>query len=353
MIYVGITGTTKYSYALPNVGRRLASALALEKKGGKVVYIADKNPSLHQLIKKYIGERLPATWELQIVSLDVSDDNVNYGTKAQLLIAQLQGEALSVARKEGASLFWSIESDVLVPHNSLRVLKDCLRFDNGYYDVAMATYPSQGGGSYLGGHGDYRHYIAEDFTLEERDVPKKLLQAKERLESQKKKDDKWHEKYKDVMDQIRQHPPKENIYALNGKKWKRRGWMDYAYPAIGKGAIVPTDWIGMGCTLLSKEALAMAHFDGYEGKGTQDLYLGWNRWKPAGMNMCVTTHAICDHVIRERAGDKEQDYKKIKLVNARHEPDGEFAGHLRQEFTEHYQFTEEELKDSPTIVGEE
>jgi hypothetical protein len=106
--------------------------------------------------------------------------------------------------------------------------------------------------------------------------------------------------------------------------------MEYAYPGIGKGALLPTDWVGLGCTMLSRKALALAHFDGYQGKGTQDLYLGWNYWKPNDIKMCVSTHSICDHIIRGRDGE-EQLWDKFTHVRAFHEPEGEYKGHLRQD----------------------
>ena len=118
--------------------------------------------------------------------------------------------------------------------------------------------------------------------------------------------------------------------------------MEAAYPAIGKGAIVPTDWVGLGATMLSKKALSLAHFDGYEGKGTQDLYLGWTRWKPAGLNMCVTTHSICDHVVRKRDGEN-QVWDDFTHVHVYHEMDGEYEGHLRQRHGKHYTFEAGEL----------
>jgi hypothetical protein len=179
--------------------------------------------------------------------------------------------------------------------------------------------------------------------MHERDVPKALLKKRNDLdkrilkESDKEKAEQFIEEIKKLDEEIKTYPPNGNVYELNAKGWKQRGWMDYAYPAIGKGAILPTDWVGMGCTILSEKALAMAHFDGYEGKGTQDLYLGWNRWKPSGLNMCVTTHAICDHVIRQRDGDN-QLWENFKIVNAYHEPEGIHEGHLRQRQSPLYTF---------------
>jgi len=332
--------TKKYTYALPNFGRRLASALYQRKlKNAKVIFVGDASVEIEEYATKYIKNVLPRNIDFVLEQLSLEDSQKeNYKVDTQLLIAQMQSHAFTLARSYDAKQFWSLESDVLVPPNALSVSQDILKFDHGYYDVAMCSYPSQGGGAYLGGRGDYWSYIFEDFLENERSIPKELLQRKKEHLQIEDKNEAWAEKMHELSDEIKKCPPKNNVYALNGKKWRRRGWMEYAYPSIGKGAIVPTDWVGLGCTLLSKKALALAHFDGYEGKGTQDLYLGWHRWKPNGLNMCVTSHAICDHVIRERAGDAQQDYKQIKICNAYHQPDGEYEGHLRQRIGEHYQF---------------
>jgi hypothetical protein len=346
MITISTYATKRYTYALPNFGRRLASSLAYSAEiGGKVLFIGDESEEIKLASQKYIAEQLPSGWDFELIPLPVHDDKLrNYKEDAQLLIAQMQSEALSEARRIRSSHFWSIESDVLVPYNALSVSMDVLNFDNGYYDVAMCTYPSQGGGPFLGGRGTYNRQIEEDIKLSEREVPKEVLkkhkdlQKKISQETEKNKAQELIEEIRDLDEQIKQFPPKGNVYELNGKEWRQRGWMDYAYPAIGKGAIVPTDWVGMGCTLLSEKALAMAHFDGYEGKGTQDLYLGWNRWKPSGLNMCVTTHAICDHVIRKRGEGDEQLWNDFVVVNAYHEPEGIHQGHLRQKHTPLYTF---------------
>jgi hypothetical protein len=346
MITIATYATKRYAYALPNFGRRLASALSYSAEaGGQVLFIGDESEKIKNDSYEYIAKQLPLGWDFRLVQLPVHDDKLrNYKEDAQLLIAQMQSVALTEARKSRTSFFWSIESDVLVPHNALDVSMNLLSFDNGYYDVAMCTYPSQGGGPFLGGRGTYQKQIEEDIKTEERDIPKEVLKKRSELdkkiskETDEKNAKKILEEIRNLDEEIKTFPPKGNVYQLNAKEWKKRGWMDYAYPAIGKGSIVPTDWVGMGCTMLSEKALAMAHFDGYEGKGTQDLYLGWNRWKPNGLNMCVTTHAICDHVIRQRGEGDEQLWENFVVVNAYHEPEGVCQGHLRQRHTPLYTF---------------
>lgn len=352
MIVVATYATKRYSYAMPNFGRRIASAIqyAGEKKG-TFLFVTDESEEMRKCANDYIATQLPEGWQLGILSLPLKDDDLrNYKNDAQLLIAQMQSYAFSEARRMGADVFWSVESDVLVPYNALKVSKQILKFDEGYYDVVMCSYPSQGGGSFLGGRGTYEHPIAEDYLPEERDIPDEL---KAKLEEREKEmqnpefrpSEEWFKERHKLHEEIKQHPPKDNIFKVIGDNgWRKRGWMDAAYPALGKGCILPTDWVGMGCTMLSKKALAMAHFDGYQGGGTQDLFLCWHHWNPKGLNMAVCTHAICDHVVRARAKseneeDKDgQSFDKFIHVEAYHEPEGDYAGHLRQRHNPHYAF---------------
>lgn len=336
-LVVGTCATQRYNYALPSFGRRLVASIYESRiSKGHFVFAGDHSDTIEESYNKYIVDLLPKGWTSELIKVDVVDKDLkNYKEDAQFLIAKLQSVLFHEARKRDADYFWSLESDVLVSPNSLRVCLDSLNYDNGYYDVCMCTYPSQGGGSYLGGFGDYGHHINEDFMIEERDVPKNILskynKLKDRLDDPKsKKSQKLVDDFHNVREEIKKYPPKENIFTLNGKKWRRRGWMEYAYPGIGKGALLPTDWVGFGCTMMSRKALALAHFDGYQGKGTQDLYICWHNWHPNDIKLCVSTHSICDHVIRKREGD-EQVWKDFIHVRAFHEPEGEYRGHLRQE----------------------
>jgi hypothetical protein len=356
MFIAATYATKRYAYALPNFGRRLSAALASSNETGLFIMVADESDEIKQLSDKWIKDILPNGWDYELIQLPLNDNLKNYKEDAQLLIAQMQGAAMTRARQLRASYFLSLESDVLVPPNAITVAMDCIHFDNNYYDIAMCSYPSQGGGSFLGGRGTQYRHIEEDIDIEERDLPKELV--KEIKDSEKVKPEKrlkeWYENRAELIKKTQEYPPKGNVYELNAKKWKKRGWMDFAYPAIGKGAIVPTDWVGMGCTLLSEKALQLAHFDGYEGYGTQDLYLCWHRWKPAGINMCVTTHAICDHVIRQRGEGDSQIWEDFIVINACHELDGEYEGHLRQRPSKLYTFEagekphkNKEIKENP------
>ncbi len=274
----------------------------------------------------------------EIIKIDMEESGEHYKTDRQILIASLQSKGFDSARKWGCDYLWSVEADVLVPYNALSISLQMLDFDDQYYDVAFVTYPSQGGGSFLGGHGSYQHPIAEDFLPKELKMPWWLKLLQEKCESRLKSEDMNDTKFKKEMDRmnrirdrIKKCPPKGNVFELNAKGWRRRGWLNNSHIGIGRGAVIETDWTGLGCTLMSKKAANLAHFDGYDGGGTQDLYLNWHRWHPAGLNFCCITHTICDHVVR----DKDEGLVTLK---AYHEPDGETKGHLRYRKTPFYKF---------------
>lgn len=335
MIAVTTFATKRYTYALPNFGRRLASSLEYADEEGIVIFVGDESEEIETDSYKYVAELLPKGWDFELLKLPINDSELeNYQVDAQILIAELQSSGFSRARQLSADFCWSVESDVLVPHNALSTSLDCLAFDKGYYDVTMCSYPSQGGGPFLGGRGDYTAHIAENIYPFERKLSKELRSRMKKHEKADPQSDGWADEGKAIKEAIDKSEPNGNVYELQGKKWKKRGWMEYAYPAIGKGSIVPTDWVGLGCTLMSRKALALAHFDGYQGQGTQDLYIGWTHWKPNGINMAVNTHAICDHVVRKRDGDK-QIWEDFIHVQSFHEPTGIYEGHLRQTHLKH------------------
>lgn len=339
--------TERYSYALPNVGRRIASAIYnAQIEDGIFIFVGDNSEKIKESALLHIGGVLPKSWVFRFIPLNLDDKELtNYKKGAQLLIAQMQTTAFAEARKENVDFFWSIESDVLVSPNSLQCSLDMLNFDNGYYDVAMCPYPSQGGGAFLGGRGTYEKHIEDDFSEEEKDIEEHILQElddreKEVLQENFEPSKEWLDRGKELHDIVKKASPKQNVFTANGKKWKKRGWMEYAYPAIGKGSIVPTDWVGLGCTLLSRKALTLADFEGYQGEGTQDLYLGWNFWKPNNINMCVIPHCVCDHIVRRRGeGKDEQLWENFIHVLAYHEAEGECEGHLRQRHITFYNHT--------------
>ena len=290
----------------------------------------------------HIAERISLLgWSCKQVTTKIAGDKEKaYDTSAQSIIAKIQNKAFSEARLLQADYFWSVESDILVPPNALKVLLQSLEFDDGYYGVAMVTYSN---GQFLGGRGTPTRNICEDVDIEERIVPKALMQRHEKLKKEfEDASAKRIEPSKEIRERAEQLdkelkacPQKGNVFSLNAKKWKKRGWMDSAYPAVGRGAILPTDWVGLGCTLMNKKALSLATFEGYENKGTQDLFLCWNRWHPADIKMCVIPHILCHHVKRkvDKNGNRTDD---IYVAHAYHEMEGECVGHLRVRYTDYY-----------------
>lgn len=263
--------------------------------------------------------------EAKVVVTHLKEGGERYKDQAQMLIADLQQIGFQKAIELGADMCWCVESDILVTYNALSVSLDMLQFDDGYYDVAFVTYPSHSGSMFLGGHGSPSHPIEEDYLPEERDIPEELKtkfdDAKTKLDARDRTDDDV-KAYHEIMEEIKKCPPKGNIFELNSKGWRRRGWFDNAYPGIGRGAVLETDWTGLGCNLLSRRALSLASFDGYDGRGTQDLFLNWRRWKANGLRFCVISHCVCEHVVTKEDGSRW-------VALAHHEPQGECKGHLR------------------------
>lgn len=326
-ITIFITATHSYLYCIEDTIRRINASIFNAKKRREletaIVILTDLEGK--EILQK--KERKET-----IIALNVKEGGENYQEESQILIARLQQQGIEYAIENNSDLCWSVEADVLVAFNALSCSLDMLEFDDGWYDVAFVTYPSQSGVSFLGGHGTPQNPICEDFLPEEREIPEELLKRIENSkllpESNEEEINFKKKEFQEVHEEIKKYPPKGNIFELNAKKWRKRGWLDNAYPGIGKGAVLPTDWTGMGCTLMSSKALAAASFDGYTGKGTQDLFLNWRRWHPEDIKMCVITHCVCEHVIRKDGG--------YTHVFAHHEVQGECKGHLR---LQHNDFT--------------
>jgi len=318
---------------------------AINGFSGTAVIVTDSGGECKKMYQKLSARLSKIGWNSIHATIDIQTDRHEcYKDDAQLIIARLQQKAFSVSREIGADFFWSVESDVLVPPSSLKVLKQSLEFDDGYYGIAMVTYPN---GQFLGGRGTPRNQICEDATEDEREITAELKKSiekrkKEMLELEKQKKNPSEEQLKEwqnLSDELKKCPPKGNIFELQSKGWKKRGWMDSAYPAIGRGAILPTDWVGLGCTLLNKKALSLATFEGYELKGTQDLFLCWSKWHPAGIKMCVIPHIVCHHVKRKVGKDGIRT-DEIEIHEAYHELDGECEGHLRWRPRKYINFNE-------------
>ena len=343
MISAGTFFTKGWCYSIDSWLEHFLSAI--EGSSGVLVVSTDQTEECLQKYNKISARLSPTKWASVHVTTDFDTDKHEcYKDDAQLIIAKIQQKAFARARELNADMFWSIESDVLVPPNSLKVLKQALEFDDNYYGIGMITYPN---GQFLGGRGTPQNQICEDAREEEKKIDESL---KKRIEKRKKDIEELQKNKKlptkdqeaewaKIQQELKKCPPIGNIFELQAKGWRKRGWMESAYPAIGRGAILPTDWVGLGCTMLNKKALSLATFEGYELKGTQDLFLCWHRWHPAGIKMCVIPHVVCSHVKRKVGKDGKRT-DEIEIHEAYHELEGEHEGHLRWRPRKYINFNE-------------
>lgn len=332
---ITIAATESYCYAMRTLARRVtANLLAADWSGPGVAIIAGDSSREVKDTAKAWKQILPENWTVEHLDAAAEDHSApNYKPTAQLILARLRGAAFSAARRAGADLCWSLDSDTLPPANALRCMVDMLHFDKGYYSVSTCPYPNE---AFLGGRGSLQHPIAENVLESERILTDELKAEKAELERIAKETDpskpteptaEWLERRKKYEENVRKCPEAGNVFALNAKGWRQRGWFEMAYPGIGKGSVVPSDWCGFGCTLMNREALALANFEGYDGQGTEDLYVVWKRWWPAGLRINCIPHAPCDHVIWQKK--KGGDEKVYTLIQSLHETQGECIGHLR------------------------
>jgi hypothetical protein len=319
------TAATKgYSHALVAQARRIVAGLYLESRITKTlfVFVTDNENEVAKAKAIYEASGI----ETETILTDKTGGE-NYKEAAQLLIASMRQDASTRALSWGADLCLSLDSDVLPPANAIRCMIDMIQFDGGFYSVTFCPYPSQGGGAFLGGRGTPQHPILPDFYEDEKKIPKDMIKNRDELRKQVQsspEDKDIRDKLTEVDKKIREIPPTGNVFAMNAKKWRPRGWFDFAYPAIGRGAVVPVEWIGFGCTMMNRHALSLCDFDGYDGRGTEDLYINFRKWYPAGLKIACIPHCPCDHVIR----DKEKGGHI--LVATGHADDTEHSGHLRQ-----------------------
>ena len=354
MLAIATYATKSYFFAWRQFIKKI-NAAASYKENVHFILATDKSSEAKDAFE-YAKNNLPEGWDLTCINLNVDESNYQkYKENSQLLIASLQEAAFNFAKKIRATMLWSVESDTLVPPDALRMSEWALNMPqadgSNYYDVAACTYPN---GLFLGGFGSPKSHINEDFLIKEKKVPErfqnlfdkcelKIKSLSEEINKQSKENipdksiieslEKEHKRLGRLIDKSKQYPPDGNIWELIAKYgWRRRGWLDFAYPGIGKGALVPSDWCGFGCTLMSKKALSLINFDGYEGKGTQDLFVCWNKWYPAGVKIACIAHSPCDHVkLNDKKNLKDDDKNNSKYLHYRsfHELDGEFKDHLR------------------------
>jgi hypothetical protein len=327
-----VCATKSYTYAMKAQARRVSAALQMAKVETARVFIVGDTSEELKAIHTYWTAELP-NCEVSLIAEArfVEGLSANYKRAAQLLIADMRTVAHAAARRAGSDWCWSLDSDTLPAPNALRCLLDTCNFDGGHYSVAMCPYPNT---AFLGGFGTPQNPIAEDFLPHERKMPARLKflweDTEAKLKDWKTKDHptKLLARRERLHKRIKNCPPDGNIWEVTAKHgWRRRGWLDSAYPAIGYGSMVPTDWVGFGCTLMNAQALALANFEGYDGQGTEDLFIGWHRWFPAGLRLAVLPHCPADHVINEKKKGATED--RYVLHHVYHEQQGECFGHLR------------------------
>ena len=325
---ITICATKNYTEAMFTQARRIARQQDLPETGYLIIS-GDDSKEVKEVITFY--KSLLPNWEIKHIISVKGDGGKNYQIPAQLTIATMREMAFQEALKLKATHCWSLDSDVLPPAECLAHLIWGLSMPNNYYEVSFAPYPSQGGGLHLGGFGSQQQQINPDFLEDERiltpDILAERMALSELEEHAKSKlhpytEIQSHFHLSDYQKRLEQNcPPKGNVFKLNADKWRRRGWFEMCYPAVGKGALVPVDWIGFGCTLMTARALRLADFSGYEGKGTEDLYINWFRWYPAGIKICSIPHVSCDHIIRKNGG--------YTHIHSFCQPDGDYRDHLR------------------------
>lgn len=325
--------TKSYLYALQTQMQLCVQSLQLVTFEKAIfIFVGDESIEVLAAFNQYAEQLKRINVDSKLITLDVEcNENKDHNQESNIVIAKLQAAAWHEARLQDVDFCWSLEADILPQPKTLRTLIDTLNFDGGWYDVAMAAYPNA---EFLGGRGTPKNWILPSVYDDEREIPealqKRIKEKDERQkllsESKQPPTDKDVAEWKAIDKAIKESPQKGNVYALNAMRWRQRGWLSSAYPAVGMGAILPTDWVGLGCTLMSKRALQLAHFTGYNGGGTQDLWLSWKAWNPAGIRMAVVPHVLCDHVKRRKDKDGKE---RLEVMHAEHEIWSEYHGHLR------------------------
>jgi hypothetical protein len=298
--------TSSYSYAIEEC--ITAISVALKGRSADLYLCTDKSSSVMEKIRTLT--RL-GNLNVKEVAIDVCDSGaIPYKEKAQIIIAQLLGNGFEMAREGNYDLCWIVESDVIVHPDSLDSLIWALNYPSSpRYEVTCSTYFN---GSFLCGRGTPYNQIAEDYLPSEKvgglELSKKIKAMSKKLNAyalkRKNPPKEMIKEMDDLHKKLKESPPKANVFALNAKKWRKRGWLDQAYAGSAvQGAVLPTDWCGHGCTLLSKKALMLSNFVGYAGHGTQDLFLCWNKWYPAGIKIGLVVGVPAYHVKKDPKGN--------------------------------------------------
>lgn len=332
MLTTVICATASFAYAMRTQAFKVAKNLGQYPGEKKILIVNDGSDTIQEVVRFYAG-LLPDCRPESVVVEELVEGGKSYTAKAQMIISKMRQAGFERARQLKSQLCWSLDSDTIPPDNALRCMLDMLRFDGGYYSVSTCPYPNRG---FLGGFGTPENPILSDFLPKERRLTPELREEFEANEAElkalglakreptKEQRDKW----KATSDKIEKCEPDGTLWEVIAKHgWRRRGWLENCYPGIGLGSVVPIDWCGFGCTLMNYEALSLCNFKDYTGEGTEDLFICWKRWHPAGLRINAITHCLCDHVIWTRKSDETKN--EYLLLKSYHEPAGECIGHVR------------------------
>lgn len=346
IIAVTICATERYQYAMTAQARAVHANLCRLTNPIRIILVGDKKLENIEKLYRKLFERAKEQVRVVMIQNFTEQKAENYKPSAQLMIAQMRTAAFQAARTEGADFCWSLDSDV-IPKTAdcFRTLSWILEMPNAFYEVAISPYPSQGGGDMLTGRGTPEHPISQDYGNDERAIPEELqkridgnkaaIDALVKIAQEAKKP--FPDLPKELRDEagaidkaIGECPPRGNVFEMNAKNgWRRRGWLSAAYPGLGRGSVVPTDWCGFGSTLLTRRALDECDFAGYDGGGTEDLYIIWKRWHQVGIRIGAALHEPSSHVSRRKDGKYFMSY--VRFVTDADESKGECVGHLRTE----------------------
>lgn len=334
---VTICATQKYQYAMRAQARMVQANLHRLKLPICVILVGDRKlRDVQQFYQELFAGHEPKVEVVVVEDFAEKPGQKNYDNSAQLLIAQMRTAAFARARTFGATLCWSLDSDV-IPKSAacFETLRWLLDIPGSYYEVAIAPYPSQGGGDYLAGRGTPEHPILPDFAQEEKKVPAELSERKKANEEALAKtaagavpDKALMEEREKIRKEMEACEPAGNVWEMCAKfGWRRRGWTSAAFPALGRGAFVRTDWCGFGCTLMTARALDECDFTGYEGGGTEDIFVCFNRWHQVDIRIGAALHEPAFHVSRRSDGRHYASF--VRFVTDADETKGECVGHLR------------------------
>lgn len=333
--------TKNYAYAIRSQLAQIQKNLAVFSPCEKTYYIYVTDVP-HPDLEAFGKELMPDVEFINVIG-DFKE-HTNYKADAQKTIARMMAAGFNKATSLRIDFVWVVESDILPQPNNLRSLWGALHFDD-YYSISFSPYVSQGMGGLLGGYGTLRNQILPDVFEDEREIPEELAakvkEHKEKLEPGKQPAKEWVEEMQRLEGEIKNCKPKGNVFELQSKTFRRRGWGNHAMPQSSKGMIWEVDWIGTGNVLMDRKALHSADFIGYErAGGTQDLFLCYWKWKPLGLKIACVPHSPCHHVVRQPFKEGETVVSPYTVIVTYHEEEGEAKGHIRHKFEPFFDFVQ-------------